>query len=230
MKIIDNLARDLIEEKVSGRIVEIVTNNPHAILCLSTGSTMPGIYQKVIKKSKNVDWSHVKTFNLDEYVGVKSKSILSYRYYMKQHLFHGININRDNTFFPFKKNYLNYDALIKSLGGLDFALLGVGVNGHIAFNEPGSSIDTVTRIISLDQSTIEVNAKLLKDKSMQPTHAYTMGIASILKAKEIFCIGFGKSKLNALKRLLDDKVTSEWPVTYLKKHNNVTIYTDQKLF
>ncbi len=218
--------KNLIIEEVAKRIIALVKQKPNAVLGLATGSTMINLYQLLCIYGKTIDWSKIKTFNLDEYENLNSDSKLSYQHYMQIHLFSHLNINPKNTYFPVASNYQKYDYFIKKSGGIDLQLLGVGVNGHIAFNEPGSLVNSKTRIITLSKSTIEVNTKLIKPGETLPTRAYTMGIASILAAKKIYCLAFGEAKQIALKQLRLGSITNEFPITYLLKHPDTTIFTD----
>ena len=218
--------KNLIIKDVAKRIIALVKQKPNAVLGLATGSTMINLYRLLCIYGKTIDWSQIKTFNLDEYKNLSSDSKLSYQHYMQIHLFSHLNINPNNSYFPLASNYQKYDYLIKKSGGIDLQLLGVGVNGHIAFNEPGSLIDSKTRIITLSKSTIKINSKLIKPGEILPTSAYTMGIASILAAKKIYCLAFGEAKQIALKQLSLGLITKEFPVTYLLKHNDTTIFTD----
>ena len=225
MKWISN-NKNLIIENVAKKIITLVKQKPNAVLGLATGSTMIKLYQLLCIYGKTIDWSKIRTFNLDEYKNLNSDSELSYQHYMQAHLFSHLNINPKNTHFPLASNYQKYDYLIKKSGGIDLQLLGVGVNGHIAFNEPGSLINSKTRIITLSKSTIEINSKLIKPGDILPTSAYTMGIASILAAKKIYCLAFGQTKQKALNQLSLGSITKEFPITYLLKHNDTTIFTD----
>lgn len=211
-------------------------------LGLATGSTPREIYENLVSAYKNgaVSFKGVITFNLDEYIGLKENDYEnSYRFFMNSYLFEKVDFNINNTFFPIewnqkldldKNDYFEYDELINSNGGIDIQILGVGENGHIAFNEPGSKLSAKTSKTNLSDSTIEVNSRFFKAKADVPTQAVTMGLDTILKAKRILLVAYGKNKLNALKALTSASGFNEnIPCTALLLHNNVTIITDQAI-
>lgn len=197
---------------------------------LATGGTMIPVYKQWVES--NLDFSNVTTFNLDEYVGIGMDNPNGYGYFMYEHLF---------NHKPFKKNYL-LDGLAKDLekecerfekalieNPLDIQLLGVGENGHIAFNEPGTPMDSVTHVAKLTPSTIEVNSRFFEEGEKAPDTALTMGIQSILRAKQIILLAYGERKRAAMEKLAEGKVDTEWPITKLLEHDNVTIITDVTL-
>lgn len=198
-------------------------------LGLATGSTMVPIYASIVKS--NLDFSQVIAFNLDEYVGLASSNKNSFAYFMNEHLFskkHFKEINIQNGLSEDKQ--LECERYEKKLDEhpIDIQFLGVGENGHIAFNEPGTSFDTLTHVATLSDSTIEVNSQYFDEKENMPTQAFTMGIASIMKAKKIILLAFGEKKRDAINALLGDNITEQWPITVLKKHPHVTLITNIK--
>lgn len=198
-------------------------------LGLATGSTMIPIYASIVKS--NLDFSQVIAFNLDEYVGLASSNKNSFAYFMNEHLFskkHFKEINIQNGLSEDKQ--LECERYEKKLDEhpIDIQFLGVGENGHIAFNEPGTPFDTLTHVATLSDSTIEVNSQYFDEKENMPTQAFTMGIASIMKAKKIILLAFGEKKRDAINALLGDNITEQWPITVLKKHPHVTLITNIK--
>lgn len=225
---------------VSKTIIYTINKSKSKInLGLATGSTPIDVYKNLVKayKSEKVDFIKVSTFNLDEYVGLTSNYYKkSYRYFMDNTLFDKININMNNTFFPINWNaeikssrtkFNEYDELIAKKGGIDLQILGIGENGHIAFNEPGTKLNSKTSKVNLTPETIEANSRFFKDANEVPRTSVTMGLNTILQAKKIILIAYGDKKLNALKALLSaDSFNEEWPCTALLLHPNVTIVTD----
>ena len=184
-------------------------------------------------KSGDIDFSGVTTFNLDEYIGVAEDHPMSYRTYMNEKLFSKININMLKTHVPLtegadiKKKAEAYDKAIEYVGGIDLQVLGIGVNGHIAFNEPGSTKDDMTRIVKLTESTIKSNARYFESIDYVPDYALTMGIGSILKAKKIILIASGVNKAQAIKDTVEGKISSDVPASFLQVHDNVTLIIDE---
>lgn len=196
-------------------------------LGLATGSTMLPIYQRL--RALKVDFSEVTSFNLDEYVGIAADDEHGYAHFMQQELFAAL---------PFKQSFVpngmaadlgaecvRYEGLLQQ-AGLDIQLLGVGENGHIAFNEPGTPFDSVTHVAELTASTQAVNQRFFAPGVAVPTHALTMGIGSILTAKKIILVAFGERKRAAMAHLLQGDVTPEWPITKLWHHHDVEVITD----
>lgn len=190
-------------------LIAIIKKKPNACLGLATGGTIIPVYEYMTQDylKNNTNYSLIKTFNLDEYIGLNPLYIHeSYRAFMNFRLFTKINIKLTNTHFPCVSHPSMYDKLIENSGGLDVQILSLGHNGHIAFNEPGSSINSVTRIIKLTQSTINANSRFFGNNTkLVPKKAVSMGIKSILNAKKIICVLTGVSKANALKHMLMGK-------------------------
>ncbi|ASZ09443.1 glucosamine-6-phosphate deaminase [Mesoplasma chauliocola] len=227
------------EIEVAQKAAEIIENqikiNNFSVLGLATGSSPILTYENLIKSYKKgeISFANVKTFNLDEYKGLQPTHPQSYRYFMNEKLFNHIDINIKNTFVPEGVNNVNpeaYDQLIKDKGGIDLQLLGLGVNGHIGFNEPGTSFDSLTSEVDLAKETIEVNSKKFfnGDLSEVPTKAYSMGLKSIMNSKKILLIATGSSKAEAIHALVNSEISENWPCTVLRNHNNVTIVIDEE--
>lgn len=219
---------------VSQKVIELVKNKPNSILILPTGSSPVETYKAIINdhKKNKTSYSQVKTFNLDEYVDLKPEFISqSYSNFMNVNLFDHIDINRNNIHFPNQELVKGkYDKLMKQTGKIDLALLGVGVNGHIGFNEPNTSICSKTHLTDLDESTRQANSRFFKnDINNVPSQAITMGLKTILQASEIIVIATGNSKKEAIRQLLQTgKFNKQWPITALKKVKNVSIYIDKE--
>lgn len=221
---------------LSERAVNIITSflkqKPEAVLGFPTGSTPKKIYKILSEKCKKreISFKKIKSFNLDEYSGLSPKDKQSYRFFMNNNLFLKTDINIKNTFFPtdFKPKYQEYDKKIKNLGGIDLQILGIGRNGHIGFNEPGSKFFSKTREIILTKTTIKDNARFFKKINDVPKKATTMGISTIMKAKKIILIASGKQKSEAIFRALKGKVSVKMPASILQKHKNITVILDKE--
>lgn len=212
-----------------------VINKPDSILGLATGSTPIPTYQYMIDLYKQgaVDYSKVTTYNLDEYCGLTHEHDQSYYYFMMQNLFKGINVPVDSI------HVLNgvaedpeaeckaYDAAIDAAGGIDLQILGIGNNGHIAFNEPCDFFPGGTHTVTLTQSTIEANKRFFASIDEVPKSAITMGIGSIMKARKIILIATGAAKAEAVKALVKGDVTPQCPASILQFHPDVTIMLDE---
>ncbi len=205
---------------------------PRCVLGLATGSSPIGTYEKLVEahKAGRLDFSQVRTVNLDEYCGLPEDNPQSYRYFMDHHLFSQVNISRENTYLPngtaedMAEESRRYEALVGSLGGVDLQLLGIGHNGHIGFNEPTDSFPPVVHPVALTESTIQANSRLFSRVEDVPTQAITMGIGTILKAERILLIA-GADKQDILKEALYGKVTPWVPASVLQLHRDVTVIT-----
>ncbi|KON67334.1 glucosamine-6-phosphate deaminase [Peribacillus butanolivorans] len=217
-------------------VIRKVKENSKIKLGLATGGTPKGTYDALIEDhmQNNTSYENVTSFNLDEYIGLDSNDPNSYHYYMDQSLFAHININKEQTYLPngaadnLDKECTRFDKMIETLGGIDLQILGIGQNGHIGFNEPGTSFSSGTHVVALEESTRQANARYFDSIDEVPTHAITMGIATIMKSKEILLLISGEEKAETLKKLIHGEITEEFPASILKKHNNVTIIADQK--
>ncbi|CAM9150323.1 glucosamine-6-phosphate deaminase [Mycoplasma marinum] len=217
-------------QKAAEIISKKVISKPNAVLGLATGGTPEETYKILV--SKNLDWSSIKTFNLDEYSNIESTHEMSYRFYMNNRLFDSINIDKANTHVP--SGMANpviegkrYDDAILKAGGIDLQLLGLGTNAHIGFNEPGSSENGETGQVDLTDSTIKANARYFESANDVPRTAISMGIGSILKAKEILLIASGETKAQAVKDLVEGEITTDVPASFLQKHSNAIILVDE---
>jgi len=208
---------------------------PNCVLGLATGSTPIGVYQQLVEwyHKGDLDFSNVKTINLDEYKGVAPNNKQSYHYFMNKNLFEKVNINKRNVNIPngleedSSAECTRYNKIIHNLGGIDMQLLGIGHNGHIGFNEPEEVFEMGTHCVALAQSTIEANSRLFEKEEIIPKYAYTMGIKSIIQAKKILMIVSGKDKADILMKLLNGPVTPAVPASILQLHNDLTIVADE---
>ncbi|MEW9052875.1 MAG: glucosamine-6-phosphate deaminase [Neobacillus sp.] len=222
--------------KAGTLIVEKIRSKPSLTIGLATGSTPKGVYQFLIKDrlEKGTSYNRVKTVNLDEYIGLPHDDHNSYHYFMQHQFFNHVNLVPEHTHIPngvasdLGKECLRYDQLIKDLGGIDLQILGIGQNGHIGFNEPGTSFSSSTHIVTLADSTRLANSRFFNSLDEVPTHAITMGIKSILASKEICLLASGAAKADALYKLLYGEISENFPASALKLHPNVTIIADKE--
>ena len=218
-------------------IKDVIAKKPNAILGLATGSTPVGTYKELIRMNKNseVNFSEIRTVNLDEYVGLSEKDTQSYRYFMNENLFNHINIKKENTFVPnglakdIEEETKNYDRRIDELGGIDIQILGIGNNGHIAFNEPDDILTSGTHLTNLTESTIIANSRFFNSIDEVPKTAITMGLGQIMKSKKILLLVHGENKAEVVKEVLSGKITSKNPATMLQMHKDVTIIVDKTI-
>lgn len=222
------MTKEEVAKDVANRILSLVKKKPNCVLGLATGSTPIESYNEIIKESKErgISFEDVVTFNLDEYVNNNDFS-QSYRYFMDSHLFDFIDIRKENTNFPPENNPSSYDEKIRNAGGIDFQILGIGSDGHIAFNEPGTSFESKTHIADLKEETIKDNSRFFLSIDDVPTQAVTMGLATIMEAKEIVLLAFGKNKAKAVAAMFR-KPDISCPASILNQHDNVTVYCDEE--
>lgn len=236
MRIIKTKNYDEMSKKASDFVSQAITKKKDLVLGLATGSTPEGMYEDLIQKTKEgaISFKQVRTFNLDEYIGLEESHPNSYHYFMEENFFKHIDISPENTYLPkgtaenLAEECARYEELIKSTGGIDLQILGLGTNGHIAFNEPGSSFTSPTSVVDLAQETLDANARFFDSIEDVPTQAVTMGIGSIMEAKEILLLVSGKSKAEALAKTIKGEVTEDLPSSVLQEHSNVTIIADQE--
>lgn len=236
MKVIIAKDSNKVGMKVAAEIINLLKVKKDAVLGLATGGTAEAVYPHLIKSynKKEIDFKKVKTINLDEYKGLDGKNEQSYRYFMDKNLFEHVNIEKKNTFVPRgigdkEKNLKEFNDKINK-NPRDLQLLGVGANGHIAFNEPNDFLHSDALCIRLDKKTIKANSRYFKSEKQVPKEAFSMGMGGILKAKKIVIAAIGKNKSSAIKELLShDKITTKCPVTFLKLHNDVTVIIDEEI-
>ena len=231
MKIVVCNTYDELSKYIADRVASLVNENPECILGLATGSTPVGAYEKLgeMCAAGKVDFSKVRSFNLDEYLGLTPDNDQSYRYFMNKNLFEKINIDINNTRVPSgisedpDKMCKEYDEAIEAAGGIDLQLLGIGENGHIAFNEPADKLYSGTHVTDLTESTIKANSRFFEKIEDVPTQAVTMGIGSIMKAKSIIIAANGANKKAAVDVLRSGMIDTMCPASVLNAHRDVTL-------
>ena len=219
---------------VADEIIGLVRKKHDAILGLATGSTPVGVYRELVKdfQAGFTSYKNVTTFNLDEYVGLGSNWEKSYRSYMDNNLFNHIDINPDCIFIPNGYNAnpdLECEAYEKKINRhqIDLQLLGIGSNGHIGFNEPGTAFDSVTHLVRLDKKTRSDNSRFFNSLDEVPLLAITMGIKNILKSKKIILMASGTGKQNAVFRMIQGPVDNSCPASFLREHSDTWVYLDK---
>jgi len=207
---------------------------PESVFGLATGSTPLGLYKEIILrcKARKCDLSQVITFNLDEYYGLSSDHPQSYHYFMQENLFKHIDIKPENIYIPdgmtddVQKHCRWYEEQVRA-HPIDLQILGIGANGHIGFNEPGSAEDSVTRLVDLSEQTISDNSIYFSSKEEVPKQAITMGIKTIMSAKKIILLASGDNKAKAVKCALEESPSANCPASWLQKHNNIDVIVDE---
>ena len=221
--------------KAAGIVSAQIIMKPDCVLGLATGSTPVGLYKQLIEWYRNgdLDFSGVRTVNLDEYKGISRENDQSYYYFMHQNLFDHVNIPAGNTHLPdgmepdSEKECRRYEELIQSRGSVDLQLLGIGHNGHIGFNEPADAFDKLVHCVNLTQSTIEANKRFFASAKEVPRQAYTMGIQTIMRSKKILIIANGEGKADIVRDAFFGPITPMVPASVLQLHNDVTLVADE---
>lgn len=221
--------------KAAGIVSAQIIMKPDCVLGLATGSTPVGLYKQLIEWYRNgdLDFSGVRTVNLDEYKGISRENDQSYYYFMHQNLFDHVNIPAGNTHLPdgmepdSEKECRRYEELIQSMGSVDLQLLGIGHNGHIGFNEPADAFDKLVHCVNLTQSTIEANKRFFASAEEVPRQAYTMGIQTIMRSKKILIIANGEGKADIVRDAFFGPITPMVPASVLQLHNDVTLVADE---
>ncbi|GAA0589786.1 glucosamine-6-phosphate deaminase [Virgibacillus siamensis] len=222
-------------EKAAELIVNTINGLQKPVLGLATGSTPEGLYRNLIKayKKNAVSFVNATTFNLDEYVGLREDDPNSYKYYMREKLFDAVDISVEHTHVPNgdtgnpEEECVRYEKQIRDAGYADLQVLGLGLNGHIGFNEPGSSFDTKTHTVDLDLSTRKANARFFDSLEQVPEQAITMGISTIMHGEKIVLLVSGINKADAVKKLVHGEITEEFPASVLQQHGNVIVIGDE---
>jgi glucosamine-6-phosphate deaminase len=235
MQIIIVEDKEQVAEKAFQIVKEVIQSKQKPVLCLATGSTPTNLYKKMIEanQKKELSFKDVSTYNLDEYVGLEATHPQSYAHFMRENLFDHIDIDQKNTHLPngnasdLQVECERYDNLIRGMAA-DVQILGIGSNGHIAFNEPGSSFDSTTHIIALSKRTREDNARFFDNPKDVPTHAITMGIASILVAKKIIIMANSSYKATAIQQMIEGPVDVNCPASVLQNHPDVVVIIDKE--
>lgn len=235
MKVLIFDTKEALFENLSQYYASEIRNNPKINLGLATGSTPVPLYEKLILDHKNnqTSYKNVKTFNLDEYLGLENDHDQSYRYFMNETFFKHIDINLKNTHIPsgiadnLELEAKKYDNLV-SEHKIDIQLLGIGTNAHIGFNEPGSNFDSKTIIVDLAQETLDANVRFFDNMDLVPKKAITMGIGSIMQANKIILVATGINKAEAIRNTIKGFITKDVPASILQAHDNVVVYLDKE--
>lgn len=235
MKVLKTRDYEDMSRKAANIIGAQVTMKPNCVLGLTTGSSPIGTYKELIARYNNgdLDFSNATSVNLDEYKGLSGDHDQSYRYFMNHNFFDHVNIPKERTFVPdgtepdADKACSAYNAIIKSVGGIDLQLLGLGHNGHIGFNEPTDCFPPVTHCVDLTESTIEANKRFFASVDDVPKQAYTMGIQNIMLARKIVVVVSGADKADILKKVVEGPITPQVPASILQLHPDVTIVADE---
>ncbi len=232
IRILNN--KELVADAVANEYLSILTAKTNAILGLATGGTPKPLYERLINfcKDGKISFKNVMTFNLDEYIGLESSHPQSYRYFMNENLFNNIDIDINNTFVPsgvgnITNNIVEYEKLLLE-NPIDVQLLGIGSNGHIAFNEPGTPLNSLTHEVDLVESTVKDNARFFESIEEVPKKAITMGIQSIKRAKKIILIATGENKADAINQMVNGQANNiNCPASALQDHDNVIVFLDE---
>jgi glucosamine-6-phosphate deaminase len=221
-------------DRVAGLIAAELRARPRAVLGLATGGTMESVYRALIARHRSgeVSFGTATSFNLDEYVGLAPDHPCSYWHYMREHLFRHIDLPKGAAHLPHgdapdpEAEARRYEAAIRDAGDIDLQLLGLGLNGHIGFNEPTSSLASLTRIKTLTRETREANSRFFPDGTEPPRHAITTGIATILRARHVVLIATGAAKAEAVAEVIEGAVSARWPGSVLQMHPQATVVLD----
>ena len=235
MKIISVKDYSALSRAAANIIAAQVILKPRCVLGLATGSSPVGTYQELVRRCQagELDFSQVRTVNLDEYVGLDRDHDQSYAYFMRDNLFNHINLDLSNTNVPDGMDpdgdsaCARYDQIIRDLGGIDLQLLGLGVNGHIGFNEPDDHFSKGTHCVDLTESTIQANSRLFDSIDDVPRQAYTMGTQTIMYARMILVVANGEAKAQAVRDMCYGPVTPACPASILQLHTNCVVVADE---
>lgn len=227
---------DEVSLEAAKEVASLIRKRPDCVIGFATGSTPLGLYNELIRMHRNegLDFSKVTTFNLDEYVGIPPSHSQSYHYFMWENLFKHINVNPSNVHIPMgMAEDINvfcqwYEEKIVERGGIDLQILGIGANGHIAFNEPGSSLGSRTRIKTLKENTIKDNARFFNSTEEVPKYAITMGVGTIMEAKSLLLLANGIGKADAIKATVEGPVMAKFPATIVQLHQFATVIVDKE--
>ncbi|MBU4348745.1 glucosamine-6-phosphate deaminase [bacterium] len=225
--------------KLAAKIVaEQIINKPNIVLGLATGSTPLGMYRELVKlyKKRKLDFSRITTFNLDEYLGLSPEHPQSYHYYMYENFFNHVNIEEKNIYIPKGdtkdpvQECLNYEREIEKVGGINLQVLGIGVNGHVGFNEPDINLEAKTHVIQLSDDTIKANSRFFKNLDEVPKKAITMGMATIMRSKKIILMAWGAEKKKPILKVISGHIATEVPASLLQVHNDAILIVDKQIY
>lgn len=234
MKIIVKKDYDEVSKSAAKYMLNVIRNKKSAVLGLPTGGTPIGTYNIVVDEYKKgkISFNNIKTFNLDEYIGLSKTNINSYHYFMNKYLFSYTDIKEENIHAPngMTKDVLNecidYENKIKAVG-MDILFLGIGQNGHIGFNEPADYFEPYTHKVTLKEKTVKSNSRFFEKIENVPTTAITMGVKTILSAKKIVMLAVGETKADAMAKMVNGKITPQLPASILQLHNDITVIVDK---
>lgn len=235
MRVIVESSPEQVARMAATFVAALVRKKPTCVLGLATGSTPLGLYRELIRlhREEGLDFSRVTSFNLDEYVGLAPSHPQSYRYFMQHNFFQHINIDQRNTHVPdgraldFEAHAEQYERRIKDEGGIDLQVLGIGSDGHIAFNEPGSSLGSRTRLKTLTSETVRDNARFFSDAAEVPRLAVTMGVGTILESRRCLLLACGRHKAEAIRATIEGPVTAQVTASALQLHRDVIAVVDE---
>lgn len=222
--------------KAANIVASQIILKPDSVIGLATGDTPKGMYRELVKLYNNgdIDFTNIKTFNLDEYYGLSKENPQSYHYYMMENLFKHVNIKKENIHIPngmaesIEKECEEYEKKIQEAGGIDLQVLGIGRNGHIGFNEPDLKFEAKTHLVELDEDTIKANSRFFNSIDEVPTKAISMGIKTIMHAKKILLLASGKEKAEAIYKAVKGKITPEVPASILQLHPDAILIVDKE--
>ena len=236
MRVIIEKDADSVAACAARFVADLVRRKPACVLGLATGGTPLGLYRELIRlhREEGLDFSHVTTFNLDEYVGLEGSHPQSYRYFMQENLFRHVNFDPARTHVPdglsldFESSCQQYEQMICDAGGIDLQVLGIGRDGHLAFNEPGSSLGSRTRVKSLTGETVRDNARFFGSEEVVPRLAVTMGIATIIESRRCLLLATGAAKASAVRSAIEGPVTAQVTASALQLHRDVIVVLDEE--
>ncbi|WP_270179778.1 glucosamine-6-phosphate deaminase [Alkalihalobacillus sp. CinArs1] len=237
MKFIMAKNKDEANERAGELVIDRLRKKKDLVLGLPTGNTPVGIYLELVKdyKQNGTTYHNCTTINIDEYIGLNRRHPNSYHAYMHDHLFDHIDIQEENTYIPdgtvvdVQRECERYDKVIKQKGPLDLLILGIGHNGHIGFNEPGTSFDSTTHLVELTEETKKINAKHFSSFDEVPRAAITMGLQTMMESREILLVISGEGKADAYRKFLETEKMEDFPASVLKGHPNLTVIVDEKM-
>ncbi len=235
MEVIIKSKYDQMSRAAAQVVADVLNAKPNAVLGMATGSTPLGLYKELVRmhRDEGLDFSQVTTFNLDEYVGLPVDHDQSYHYFMHENFFQHVNVPKQNIYIPSgtTNNYHAfcqwYEHRIQQCGGIDIQILGIGSDGHIAFNEPTSSLSSRTRLKTLAKPTIDDNSRFFDKREDVPIYAITMGVGTILEARQLLLVANGKGKANAIAQMIEGPVTSMITASALQLHSSVHVFIDE---
>jgi glucosamine-6-phosphate deaminase len=236
MRVIVEANPQAVSRRAAQFVAALVRRRPTCVLGLATGGTPLGLYAELIRlhREEGLDFSRVVSFNLDEYVGLGLNHSQSYRYFMQENLFRHINIDTRNTHVPdgraldFEAHCAQYEKTIQEEGGIDLQVLGIGSDGHIAFNEPGSSLGSRTRLKTLTAETVRDNARFFGSEEAVPRLAVTMGVGTILESRQCLLLATGQAKAQAIRDTIEGPVTAQVTASALQLHRDVLAVIDEE--